>query len=638
MGDTELKTKPPKKPKATQKVPKTSASAKKSKELVPNNYIYIPTKYQKSLKGKGKFNIPTHLSELKSDYLDQEKKSDEIRKEVLFKDWSVLLENISISSEEEAIEYLPGNSKGLKRVFLKSNSPNPHQTIPISLGRFESWTQFDHNGIPLGVPSEANLPPLERGVDVILNTGGPVWAMEWCPAQVTRSQQEKENKSSYIAISTTKSQTDYHAMGQIYMGKNAIQIWKVGCLTPKGIIGDETTKPQLSMTILHEKSYVRDLSWCHRGMKEEVDCPNEVSRLGLLAACFGDGSMDIFAIPEPEELAKRKNLPLDKPMHLFLKPIMTYYLGPNSMISTVKWSHHDKCNLIAAGCSDGRIAIWDLDTVSDDEIVPSIKLSYGDSIMNSKYFTSTDGKDIHNVTLNRIPILHFKSHNGYIQKICWSPDNPFYISACSMSSSVKVWDIRKCATPVDNQQSQGGMTNDLFWDRQNNSIISCLDDGGIRLISSDITKKFDYHQSSYVCGVNASPFLRFLASCDIDGRVFILPLIPGIDESRNHRRLRNQETILDQFNVSVQDGIQSITLYSSNEACIEENTIQQLSSPTKKPNKPASDEPIMFPDPAIACHRVKWNPNPHSPNWIAYGGCAGIVRIQLLRWLNPETP
>jgi hypothetical protein len=40
-----------------------------------------------------------------------------------------------------------------------------------------------------------------------------------------------------------------------------------------------------------------------------------------------------------------------------------------------------------------------------------------------------------------------------------------------------------------------------------------------------------------------------------------------------------------------------------------------------------------FPDPVVAIHKVKWNPNLSSFKWIVYGGKSGLLRCQLIKWV-----
>ena len=40
------------------------------------------------------------------------------------------------------------------------------------------------------------------------------------------------------------------------------------------------------------------------------------------------------------------------------------------------------------------------------------------------------------------------------------------------------------------------------------------------------------------------------------------------------------------------------------------------------------EEVEVFPSKTVAMHRVRWNTNKGSENWLCYGGAAGVVRFQ----------
>ncbi|KAF1795517.1 WD40 repeat, conserved site [Phytophthora cactorum] len=96
---------------------------------------------------------------------------------------------------------------------------------------------------------------------------------------------------------------------------------------------------------------------------------------GILAACFGDGSMRVFEIPAvPEE---RLQMELDKEQHLVDKniPIVVARL-PRIMQLSVQWSPHT-WNVLLTGGSDGSVSLWNIksavsesDSLGDERIEP----------------------------------------------------------------------------------------------------------------------------------------------------------------------------------------------------------------------------------------------------------------------------
>lgn len=56
-------------------------------------------------------------------------------------------------------------------------------------------------------------------------TGGPVWAMEWCPIPMQVCVTETDSHVEYLAVSTHHSMDDTFCVSKCYSFPNVIQIW-----------------------------------------------------------------------------------------------------------------------------------------------------------------------------------------------------------------------------------------------------------------------------------------------------------------------------------------------------------------------------------------------------------------------------
>lgn len=74
------------------------------------------------------------------------------------------------------------------------------------------------------------LTPYSSGVSTFF-TGGPVWAMEWCPIPMRVCLSEDMPPSEYLAVSTHHSMDDTFCVPQCYSFPNIIQIWNCGNLS-----------------------------------------------------------------------------------------------------------------------------------------------------------------------------------------------------------------------------------------------------------------------------------------------------------------------------------------------------------------------------------------------------------------------
>lgn len=60
--------------------------------------------------------------------------------------------------------------------------------------------------------------------DMSLYTGGPVWAMEWCPTP------DGAAATQYVAVACHQGMDDLHHVHKMYSGPGLIQLWDVGKL------------------------------------------------------------------------------------------------------------------------------------------------------------------------------------------------------------------------------------------------------------------------------------------------------------------------------------------------------------------------------------------------------------------------
>jgi hypothetical protein len=143
-------------------------------------------------------------------------------------------------------------------------------------------------------------------------------------------------------------------------GRNLIQIWAVPVLRPKPGTGQgrekanrrTLVKPRLVYAIDHDCGVAWDLQWCPL-VEKFPKANHREGILGVLAACFGDGSMRVFEIPAiPEDrlqanLGKAEERLVEKNI-----PVAVAKL-PRILQLSVQWSPHS-WNMLLTGGSDGK--------------------------------------------------------------------------------------------------------------------------------------------------------------------------------------------------------------------------------------------------------------------------------------------
>lgn len=146
-----------------------------------------------------------------------------------------------------------------------------------------------------------------RRTAYILNTGGSIWGLDWCPKPAASV---GDPHVQYLAVGGYVGTTDeHHAIGERTGGKGALQVWKIdsrlgrwvsGCAEVRGRNSDgvyerrdilrygtfdlsfphlhapsadqeESRRPTLQLCILHDYGCVWDMKWCPYGTYEVSD-------------------------------------------------------------------------------------------------------------------------------------------------------------------------------------------------------------------------------------------------------------------------------------------------------------------------------------------------------------------------------
>ena len=334
-------------------------------------------------------------------------------------------------------------------------SQNSPQTSPKSALDLCSGTSSPRD--PLETPIESNgtqdivsetvraksfivMPPFTSEIisndeQMVLNVGGPVWAMDWVPSLPaanaedvaavlakfkprkdgrvstasrlgskkalngdktdgsetaddvdgetvaassgpTKTKGDDKMKWRYLALSThppclvkdgkvVKPTPPDHYYDVPEGGQNLIQIWAVpvqqtivteaGKLWRKRTAKKTMAKPRIVYAIDHDSGVAWDLQWCPLVTKfPKCDRRNDI--LGILAVCFGDGSVRVFEIPAVSE--ERLQPELDTAADCVVErnnPIVVAAV-PHIMQLSVRWSPHH-WNMLLTGGSDGTLPV-----------------------------------------------------------------------------------------------------------------------------------------------------------------------------------------------------------------------------------------------------------------------------------------
>lgn len=241
--------------------------------------------------------------------------------------------------------------------------------------RFKSSTNASWHSLRAG---ESIVMDSDDVNSVIFYTGGVNTSVAWLPKPIgSKELPDRE----YLAISVRSCPMDKTVMYKDTKDMaGCIQFWSTTPTSgsPKTSLGS-IGKPQLEFMVGHHYGVIPEMKWCPLGMSWDSpatkDSESCMPRLGLLALACGDGQIRIISVPHYAHLIKRShhrpkriNDHLDTVPMFKVKPIATL-MPPGVGSSTeflsvactsISWNVDDNQRLIAAGYSNGTVALYDL--------------------------------------------------------------------------------------------------------------------------------------------------------------------------------------------------------------------------------------------------------------------------------------
>jgi transcription factor C subunit 6 len=293
----------------------------------------------------------------------------------------------------------------------------------------------------------------------ILNAGGYVNNVAWCPNQTGRSQ--------FLAIITTEHpdvkgealRTDpTHSAPELSPAEPSpasIQIWAF--LSTSGddekspALVDMSFSPRLHTVICMDWGGVKEIKWCpclreFRDNEDEDEMDDDKLELGLLAVRCGDGAVRVL------------NINLDP----------RFYATPTCIhISQAAWTSRPSTTIatcmtwissthIAAGTADGHVAVWDI---------------------SSALCKSSSLQDLPQAT----PSLYIPIDITYILQLeSFRPSRPHLLAATSMSGYFHMFDLRFPFAARTNSTRNRIGTKVLSWSEQTQHAITAEDSQAIR--------------------------------------------------------------------------------------------------------------------------------------------------------------
>uniref|UniRef100_A0A3P8UUY3 General transcription factor IIIC, polypeptide 2, beta n=1 Tax=Cynoglossus semilaevis TaxID=244447 RepID=A0A3P8UUY3_CYNSE len=266
--------------------------------------------------------------------------------------------------------------------------------------------------------------------DMSLYTGGPVWAMEWCPTP------DGAAATQYVAVACHQGMDDLHHVHKMYSGPGLIQLWDVGKLEYNQC---PDSLPTLAYGLAHDHGFTWTLKWCPAGAWELPSCGRKapfLPRLGLLAASSSTGVVTIYSLPHPDALNTSKNLQRSEGVvTLKMGSLKCPRQDQSGQVLCMDWLPQKPHNVIVVGFYDGGVGFWDLTTKSSllqvresDQSLSLLPyrclLAHDHSVRQHRLIIMTQDRYIKTWDLRRLDGPNTVQKRYLTNEICWPLNAP----------------------------------------------------------------------------------------------------------------------------------------------------------------------------------------------------------------------
>ncbi|KAK9479703.1 hypothetical protein V1514DRAFT_14690 [Lipomyces japonicus] len=455
--------------------------------------------------------------------------------------------------------------KGQVSVPLDDLAAKPHLPSESTVIRLDIGPKDNIKSVDLFPLQSHRLEPLTEGNrnGILLHCGKYITGAEWAPKSIGQYQ--------YLAISTVIDNSEFEIPLMEQRGTpSSISIWRIN-------LHDNNDLPKLILCILHEWGTAWNVSWA------PVEVTNNDSVLGYLSASFQDGIVRVVEIPVNHG-NDVEYIRIDKPARMISLPKM--------LITCHTWTGATR---VAVGCSNGFIAIFDLDLANDDE---------GGSV--------DDGDD--NVE-RPVPSITYPLHRSTILSITHvGAGNEWTVVTTAVDGNTKIIDTRDVTTCLSQSSRNKGFASVAKYSRHVNSIIMPDDLSSTKILPiRGMTHEimFSKHEASImtIATTDCHPFTLVGSS---DGVVMIGNVAA--------RALINRREIYKNW---VQTQLMKLEYSSSQnrfrfvEGYVSSATVQRGATPSF----------TVQPKP-VCVSSLAWNPQKKTAGWLAAGFANGLLRIE----------
>lgn len=527
----------------------------------------------------------------------------------------------------------------------------------IQLDTFSSIATLD----PSGTNTSATPPE-----DYLLHAGGPIWALDWCPSTAPSScstthdegpstskgaqknQSAGRGTSAFLAVGCHPKNEPLHKLGIATSGPNSIQIWELDSIAKSKKASAAATKPRMAVAIGHNGGLTWHCKWCPTEETTAMSTNNTsvakfLPRLGLLAAALGDGTVQVWSIPQAHTLPPRSSMYVATPAPVAF--LSSRHLN-GSMPNRVDWLPDRPHDLLLIGCWDGTVAIAKLDSTSSECVGTDVAMieaaASPGSIINTTRATRPVGLHL---------LCHFPAETQPLRAVKWLPAgagsssidyaNRFMFLTVGHEATIRVWDSRDQFSPLFYHQLTTASVLDAAFTTDPLGIMMAVEDATLRglLLDSDVVNEqltpgskppvmfvWRSKNTGAILTVATHPKGKHVAYAGEDGVVGLGRVVMSW-----HSRKRTDHVPLSAMKA---EGGPAGVLRVVTQQELEQDDNGGVYS---KQNVRDRAEALrlgggVIPDAAQIVHKVAWGPvGSDGAAWLAVGGASGILRCQIVK-------
>ncbi|KAI0306286.1 hypothetical protein B0F90DRAFT_1688642 [Multifurca ochricompacta] len=280
--------------------------------------------------------------------------------------------SVVLLSAEVRFAYLPTDSSGPTGLdTAASASATPAPTVSCDFGPFGRQTNIKLETLDAQQLSQF----LPESCAHVFNAGAPAWGLDWCP--IHPDDRPHCSYKYYLAAAPFPSRTHSPEIGvKVARPQRAcVQLWTLVPSSDTDRTDDDRGEMQCEMVLCIDSGPALELKWCPLPSHDPLAGPSQAfpRKLGLLAGVFEDGSLSVYVVPYPPDLAPTQHSPTTDPVYVKInEPILRIELE-EAAFCTLDWGNSE---LIAAGLANGVIVVYNIGRALQSPSEPILPMGY----------------------------------------------------------------------------------------------------------------------------------------------------------------------------------------------------------------------------------------------------------------------